>query len=182
MIVELYENDWKIEQISVNPMIGPSSETLVKLGAKVTDKIVNDGQYYRIFTPMFLHAGWIHFFLNMFAVFAIGTAVEIAHGTLVSAVIFISSSIGGTILSALFLPEFISVGASGGIFGYIGACLADIFLNYNLIFDKKYDINGTDYCRKISIIIFLISDMTINVLVGLTPFVDNFTREYIQLS
>lgn len=181
MFVELGKNGWKIEQLSINPMVGPSAETLISLGAKFTDYIVNNGEYYRLFTPMFLHAGWIHFFLNMFAVYAIGTAIEIAHGTLISAVIFIASSVGGTILSALFLPEFISVGASGGIFGYIGACLADIILNWNLVFGTKYDLNKTDYCRKVSMVLFLLSDVAINCMIGMTPFVDNFTRKFVVL-
>ena len=167
-----------MELISVNPMIGPSAETLLSLGAKSTDYIVNEGQYYRLITPMFLHAGWIHYFLNMFAIYAIGTAIEIEHGWLASAVIFIASSVGGTILSALFLPRFISVGASGGIFGLIGACLADIILNWNLVFGSQYNMKEMDFCRKVSMVIFLLSDVAINCLVGFTPFVDNFTSKF----
>jgi len=62
MFVELGKNGWTIEELSKNPMIGPSADTLISLGAKSTTNIVNDQQYYRLFTPMFLHAGWIHFF------------------------------------------------------------------------------------------------------------------------
>jgi len=36
---------------------------------------------------------------------------------------------GGTILSAIFLPDYITVGASGGIFGLIGGCIADIIVS-----------------------------------------------------
>ena len=145
MFVELGKNGWAIEELSKNPMIGPSADTLISLGAKFTTHIVYDQQYYQLFIPMFLHAGWIYFFLDMFAIHAIGSAIEIEHGFIASAVIFISSSVGGTILSALFLPEFISVGASGGIFGYIGACLADIILNWDLVFGRQYDLHNTDY-------------------------------------
>jgi len=58
-------NGWRIEPLSVNPMIGPSAETLLKMGAKQTSLIVNQGEWYRLFSPMVLHAGLIHYFLNM---------------------------------------------------------------------------------------------------------------------
>ena len=72
---------WHIEPLSVNPMIGPSSETLIKLGAKYTVLIVDYGEWYRLFSPMVLHAGLIHYFLNMTALWFIGQAVEQCHGT-----------------------------------------------------------------------------------------------------
>ncbi len=75
---------------------------------------------------MVLHAGIIHYCLNMLALWFVGSAVEQCHGTLASAILFIIPAVGGLILSALLLPQYISVGASGGIFGLVGACLADI--------------------------------------------------------
>jgi hypothetical protein len=45
-------------------------------------------------------------------------------------------------MSAIFLPEYISVGASGGIFGLIGACIADICINWSLLFSKH--VNSSD--------------------------------------
>jgi membrane associated rhomboid family serine protease len=96
------------------------------LGAKQTSLIVIHGEWYRLFSPMFLHAGVIHYVLNMIALWFIGKAVEQCHGSMAAAILFIIPAVGGTILSALFLPEYISVGASGGIFGLIGACVADI--------------------------------------------------------
>jgi len=50
----------------------------------------------------------------MLALWFIGSAVEQSHGFLAAALLFILPAIGGTLLSALFLPEYISVGASGG--------------------------------------------------------------------
>ena len=44
-------------------------------------------------------------------------------------------------MSAIFLPEYISVGASGGIFGLIGACVADICINWSLLFSKHVNSN-----------------------------------------
>jgi Rhomboid family len=53
----------------------------------------------------------------MLALWFVGAAVEMSHGWLAALIIFTLSAVGGSVLSAIFLPETISVGASGGIFG-----------------------------------------------------------------
>lgn len=175
MIASIGVNGWKVEPLSVNPMIGPSAETLLKMGAKQTSLIVNGGQWFRLFSPIVLHAGLIHFFLNMFALWFIGGAVEKSHGMINGAIIFVLPATGGNILSALFLPQYISVGASGGIFGMIGACIADIMLNWNMLFLKPDEETNMKW-RYAMVLGWLVFDIVINCLIGLTPFVDNFTH------
>lgn len=177
LIVSIGLNGWTVEPLVVNPMIGPSAQTLIAVGAKQTSLIVEDNEWYRLFTPMLLHAGVIHYFVNMLALWFIGYAVEQSHGFIASAILFMIPAVGGTIISALFLPEYISVGASGGIFGLIGACLADIFSNWNLLFSKEVDNSdeGTRF-RHIKVLLWLCLDILLNILIGLTPFVDNFTH------
>ena len=177
LIASIGVNGWKIEPMSVNPMIGPSAETLVKMGAKLTTLIVVGGEWYRLFSPMVLHAGLIHYLLNMLALWFIGSAVEQAHGYLSAFIIFFISAVGGNILSAIFLPEYISVGASGGIFGLIGACVADIAINWRLLFSKEVNKNDSGTrLRHLKVLMWLVFDILINCLIGLTPFVDNFTH------
>eukprot|EP00550_Attheya_septentrionalis_P000154 CAMPEP_0198288292 /NCGR_PEP_ID=MMETSP1449-20131203/6839_1 /TAXON_ID=420275 /ORGANISM="Attheya septentrionalis, Strain CCMP2084" /LENGTH=600 /DNA_ID=CAMNT_0043986405 /DNA_START=279 /DNA_END=2081 /DNA_ORIENTATION=+ len=177
MFVSLGANGWKVEPLKENPMIGPSAQTLIELGAKQTFLIVNEGEWYRIFTPMFLHAGLIHYFLNMMALWFIGGAVEKSHGSAATAIITIIPAVGGNILSAIFLPEYISVGASGGIFGLIGACIADIIMNWSLLFSKQVHAKDADTrTSNIKVVIWLVVDIFVNCMVGLTPFVDNFTH------
>lgn len=177
LIASIGVNGWKIEPMSVNPMIGPSAETLVKMGAKQTTLIVVGGEWYRLFSPMVLHAGLIHYLLNMLALWFIGSAVEQAHGYLSAFIIFFISAVGGNILSAIFLPEYISVGASGGIFGLIGACVADIAINWRLLFSKEVNKNDSGTrLRHFKVLMWLVFDILINCLIGLTPFVDNFTH------
>ena len=53
----------------------------------------------------------------MLALRFVGAAVEMSHGWFAAFLIFTLSAVGGTVLSAIFLPDAISVGASGGIFG-----------------------------------------------------------------
>jgi len=138
--------------------------------------IVKEGEVWRLLSPMVLHAGFVHFFLNMLALWFVGKAIEQSHGFFASMLLFVVPAIGGTILSAIFLPNMISVGASGGIFGLIGACLADIFMNWGLLFNNF--VNGKNKHGHLYVLLALLLDIVVNSLIGLTPFVDNFTREY----
>eukprot|EP00536_Pseudo-nitzschia_multiseries_P016810 jgi/Psemu1/292715/fgenesh1_pg.1246_\ len=149
VLVTLGVNGWKFEPLTINPLIGPSSETLIKCGARDTNLIVNEGQWFRLFTPMILHAGLVHYLVNMLAM--------------------------GNILSAICLPGFISVGASGGIFGLIGGCMADICLNWNLLF-LKTTTDEDSRTRHLCVLLWLAADIIVNCLLGFTPFVDNFTH------
>jgi membrane associated rhomboid family serine protease len=176
MVVEIGLNGWKFAPLDVNPMIGPSAEALIRAGARDTTLIVEEGQWFRIFSPLILHAGLIHWLVNMLALWFIGAAVEQSHGVVNAVVLFTIPGVGGNILSAIFLPQYISVGASGGIFGLIGACLADISLNWNLIFIKTDENDTETWRRNMTAIFWLALDIILNIVFGLTPFVDNFTH------
>ena len=175
MLVEFGVNGWNAEPLNVNPLIGPSAETLIKVGARDTNRI-QDGQWFRIFSPIILHAGVIHFLINMIAFWYIGGAIEKTHGIYHSIILFLIPGVGGNILSAIFLPQYISVGASGGIFGLIGGCLADISLNWNILFIKDHEEDQRTWKRNALGIFWLFLDILVNILLGLTPFIDNFTH------
>lgn len=175
-IVSIALNGWKVEQMDVNPMIGPSAETLILMGAKDSYLIVSENEVWRVISSAILHAGLIHYVINCLALWFVGKAIETTHGTVATAVIFIISAIGGTLLSAIFLPEYITVGASGGIFGLIGACLADIMMNWKHLFSDFVIENGRRN-NHLLVVAFLILDILLNCLIGLTPYVDNYTRK-----
>ena len=99
---------------------------LINLGAKINYKIA-DLQYYRLLTPMFLHADVFHLIFNSFALFSIGRSVEVVLKKKKFLIVYIISVVFGTIGSFIF-SESISVGASGGIFGLVGALLYISFL------------------------------------------------------
>jgi membrane associated rhomboid family serine protease len=77
----------------------------------------------------------------------------------------------------LLPPETTLVGASGGIFGLIGACLSDIIINWKLLFCDFVTENGKRH-RHAMVVVFLLLDIALNSIIGLTPYVDNFTRKY----
>lgn len=94
---------------------------LVPYGAKVNTLIL-EGQYWRLFTPMFLHWDEIHLALNCYSLYIVGSQVErlFGHGRF-AAIYFVSGFIG-CIASFIFSIN-VSAGASGAIFGLLGAML-----------------------------------------------------------
>jgi rhomboid protease GluP len=102
---------------------GGSQNTLVLLryGAKDSG-LIWEGQYWRLITPIFLHAGLTHLLLNAFSLFQMGGLIELMYGKLRMLVIFMASGFLATMASTIASPN-ISVGASGAIFGLFGALL-----------------------------------------------------------
>src|SRR5205085_11070403 len=93
---------------------------LVNAGAQV-NFLVAQGQFWRIFTAMFLHFNLIHIGLNMLSLFLIGAAVEVFYGKWRYLVIYLGSGIVGGIVTYLMQPDTLAAGASGAIFGVFGA-------------------------------------------------------------
>jgi membrane associated rhomboid family serine protease len=84
---------------------------------------VADGDYWRVVTAGFLHAGFFHLFFNMFSLWILGTMLEPAIGHVRFALIFIVSLLAGSFGALLVDPNSLTVGASGGIFGLMGAAV-----------------------------------------------------------
>lgn len=99
-----------------------NSQTLLKYGANL-DVLVKNGEYYRLFTCIFLHIGIMHLLCNMYSLYIIGREVENLFGKIKYIIIFILSGIFGSIMSLAFTHNTISAGALGAIFGLLGALL-----------------------------------------------------------
>lgn len=86
------------------------------------------GEWYRLLTPAVLHAGALHLAFNSFALWIYGPSVERAFGSLRFAAVYLVSGFLGGALSYAFGPcRVIGVGASGAIFGLLGALLVYLF-------------------------------------------------------
>lgn len=96
--------------------------TLLLFGANL-DVLVESGQVYRLLTCTFLHIGIIHLICNMYSLYVIGKEVETLYGKWKFLIIYALSGICGSILSLAFSPNTVSAGASGAIFGLLGALL-----------------------------------------------------------
>jgi rhomboid protease GluP len=105
-------------------IFGSGSEdtlTLYNFGA-VYAPSVKSGEVYRLLLGTFLHAGIIHLICNMYSLFVIGTQVENFVGKRKFLGIYLISAISGSLLSCVF-SDYLSVGASGAIFGLLGSLL-----------------------------------------------------------
>lgn len=87
---------------------------------KINPSIVHEGEYYRLFTAMFLHGSIAHLFFNGYALYVIGQTVERFFGRERFALIFFLGGLSGSLASLVFTPSA-SLGASGAIFALLGA-------------------------------------------------------------
>ena len=82
---------------------------------------IREGQIYRLFTGMFLHGGLVHLLFNCYALYVIGSQVESFLGKFKFLVIYLVAGISGALFSMIFGGNYASIGASGAIFGLMGA-------------------------------------------------------------
>ncbi len=101
---------------------------LLTFGA-MQNELIAQGDYHRLLTSMFLHIGLIHLAFNSYALFIVGQDVERLYGSARFLLIYFLSGLGGSLASFVFGAGGISAGASGAIFGLIGASIAYFYLH-----------------------------------------------------
>ena len=84
---------------------------------------VGDGEVWRLVTAGFLHAGFVHLFFNMFALYILGSMLEPAIGRLRFGLIYFVSLLAGSFGALVLQQHGYTVGASGAIFGLMGAAV-----------------------------------------------------------
>jgi len=146
-----------------NLLLGPTVAVLNAMGAKNDEAIFERNEWWRIIACNWLHAGLVHLAFNMAAIYQLGVDLEKAFGFWRVGTLYLCSGIFGTIVSIVFLPGVLSVGASASVFGLVGAAWADVIVN----FCARGTLKGSGIC-SLTIVTVL------NVMVGLTPWVDNF--------
>ena len=104
---------------------GFETRSLYAHGALCGICVRQGGEWWRIFTSAFLHAGFQHIAFNMFALFSIGTEIESYLGSWRTLAIYLIALIGGGLGVVYFgAQDAVTVGASGAIFGLFGALVA----------------------------------------------------------
>ncbi len=99
------------------------SYTLVRLGAKY-GPLIAAGAWWRFLTPIFLHGSLLHLAFNSIVLFDLGPAVEQLYGSHKFIVLYIVTGVAGFVVSFIWHPIAVSIGASGAVFGLIGAMIA----------------------------------------------------------
>jgi rhomboid protease GluP len=104
-------------------LMGGSARSLIRWGADVA-LLVNYGEWWRLFSAVFIHIGIIHLAFNSYALVFIGPILEELLGREKFFVLYIASGVFGFILSNWYYdPRMPTAGASGAIFGMIGAAI-----------------------------------------------------------
>jgi len=97
----------------------------VRFGAIVSDFVVYYGQWWRLFTAMFVHFGGAHFFANAFGILIFGTRLERYLGRRMFCAVYLCAGLMGSVFSLahqyFMQPHVISAGASGAVYGIVGA-------------------------------------------------------------
>lgn len=151
-----YENIFKPKKLVITPVIimtcilyfiyifiqtknHLNAQNLLYYGAVQRD-YVTSGEWYRLFSCIFIHASILHLLLNMYALYIIGSQMESYIGKIKFLTVFIVSGLIGSLSSVIFSTH-VSVGASGAIFGVLGALLYFAY-HYRLILGNslKHDI------------------------------------------
>jgi rhomboid protease GluP len=101
----------------------PAIDSLIQWGANYGPK-TTQGEWWRLFTCMFLHIGVLHLLFNMIALWNIGGFMERLLGSTGFLVLYLMAGLLGSVASVAWNPFVVSAGASGAIFGLYGGLLA----------------------------------------------------------
>lgn len=154
---------WLLDALGVRIMGAVSVyEFLLIWGAKDNAAIFAGGQYYRFLTAMFLHGGLAHLLFNSFALYSLGFETERLFGAQRFLAIYMIAGLGGGVASYALNPNP-SVGASGAIFGLVGALITFYIVARRVL--------GGIARQQLGSLIFI---TLINLALGFTsPYIDN---------
>ena len=139
-------------------------QVLLNFGAKYGPAILA-GEYWRLFTPMFLHIGFLHLAFNSYALYILGPEVERFFGHTRFLVIYLLTGILSSVASYLF-DSSLAAGASGAIFGLVGALTAFYYAGRQVLGKL-----GQSRLNN------LLGVVVINLLIGFTvPNIDNWAH------
>lgn len=147
-----------------NPMLGPNVTVLLNAGAKWTPYIVQQGEWWRLISALFLHMGFVHLICNLILQLGFGWLLELRYGSIRYGILYMISGIGSILTSAIFLPYLVTVGCSGSLMGLTALYILDIIQEYKT----------TPYA-KLLLIVSIVS-VLVTFLIGLIPIIDNFAH------
>jgi rhomboid protease GluP len=143
-------------------IVDMNMQTLVNMGALYGPLSVLKGEWWRLFTAMFLHGGMTHILMNMFSLYLIGRAMEMYFDTKSYLLIYLFSGLLGGLASLYMHPNSVGIGASGAIFGVFGA-LAGFFMAHR----NKIEAHSKAFMKDFTIL------LGINLVLGLSiPSID----------
>eukprot|EP00979_Chaetoceros_neogracilis_P001438 scaffold249_cov262-Chaetoceros_neogracile.AAC.5 len=131
-----------VAPMRINPMVGPYPDALSYWGGKNSYNILYDGEYWRLFSPVMLHAGIFHLLCNVAVQLDTGAFFEREWGMFIWLFIYAGSAGSGSILSVIISPNSIGVGSSGAVCGLFGAKIAEALCRCREIVDWAAHVGG----------------------------------------
>lgn len=127
-VVALNVGVWLANLVDGMSPMQPGTADLFRWGASSASAVVRDGEWWRLVTATLLHGGLMHLALNMWALWVAGLQVCRWFGNGQFLLIYWGSALAGSALSLHFsAQQSVSVGASGAVFGVLGALLAGVW-------------------------------------------------------
>lgn len=147
---------YHLEDITNNPMLGPSVYALDLFGAKNAAKMRYWNEWWRLLSPIVLHGGWLHLISNLLLQLRLSIALEILWGHSAWLFIYLMSGAYGNLASCIFMPDTLSVGSSGALCGLIGAWVPFILITWNQTMPRDVKLRNAQLTLVISSIVLLI--------------------------
>lgn len=149
-----------VGQLALDP-VGRQVDPIIIYGAK-ENTLIAQGEIWRLVTAIFIHVSLMHFAFNAYSLYNVGRMLETAYGPLRFSLMFLLTGVAGTVMSLWFNPSP-AVGASGAIFGLIGAEGLLLYRNRALLGE-----------RGRSVLLNIIFIIIINLGFGLQSGIDNW--------
>lgn len=150
--------------VSSNSLGGPSAAALRGMGGKWEPWIRNRHEVWRLITPIFLHAGVLHLLSNLLFQIRFGYTLERRWQWWRFFLVYLLTGISASLWSAVLSPKNVSVGASGALFGLVGADITYVAYNYQYIPHAKREL------------IFIAIITLVTFLFGIGSSVDNYAH------
>jgi rhomboid protease GluP len=115
----------------VSPL-NPVPDALVRWGADY-GPLTTHGQWWRLFTAMFVHIGAVHLLMNMYVLWIIGRITERLFGNAGYLVLYLGTGLAGSLTSLIWHPLSIAAGASGAVFGLYGGLFGFLLIRRAVI-------------------------------------------------
>jgi len=149
-----------------NPFWGPPADIIIDFQARWFPIMQDNNEYWRLATAVFVHGGVVQLLICAMIGYAVSMDVERELGPVRTGVLYLLSGISGHLMSTVFLPQEVSCGSSGAIYGLLGAQLVQIIEHWA---DKK--VRGKK-CRLITLVVSVV----VFLFLGFVPYIDNFAH------
>ena len=143
---------------------GCATSVVIEMGGKVASRIVEQNEWWRFITPMFLHVSIVHIVFNLIMQVKAGMDLEKTFGSVRLGLLYVICGVGGNLVSSCFLFDQIQAGASGSIFGLLGLMFVDVLIRWKTL------------PHPVCNLVFAIVTIVLSVLSGMMPGVDNFAH------